>query len=699
MSYLKKVALALAANEKKHKTVFNYTIPDLWDHEDVCVDRKINVKDGNVIVNPFQFYKEVITQVILKNGSTKVDYHTPYFLGQPKKLPSSLSDGAWIRHSYAYSMMVRSSASYDHDRSGHLENENLYGLKETGTFVKAIALLPFLKRMGIDVVYMLPISKYSLKDKKGELGSPYGVSNFFKLDEGLKDPMTGDSLSVEDEFKAFVEACHRLDMKVIIDIIPRTNSVNSDLIVDHPEWFYWINHSDLADYKPPLVPTLDNVLPAKAIYLEEVFKSEEVIAHIKKFKPNPKSTHPKKWDECVKAWQDAHGSVEILDLVQDMFGLTIAPAFSDGINDPQPAWSDVTFFRLFLDHPLNSQPFLEKIGHVEPYILFDVAKSSYNPGSVINQPLWDTLTDIIPYFQRNFGIDGARIDMGHALPDPLITMILDKARQLDPNFCFIAEELDVENAKVSMEKGYNMIIGDGFIRLPRVNEGFFNSFVYTSVNMESPLFAVGETHDTPRLAAREGGEKLSKMVTLYSLFIPNTIPFLNSGQEVFERQPMNTGLDCRPDEAYQLSEDDPYYGKLALFDKYAFHMNHKDRFVLPQLLEKASKIRESYIESIVSKEHTYPLGFSAPWDPAAGMGFVKGKKALIAVVNTDFYHHQTHTVKLDSLPSEFFGTQVSCKLVFSSENTPHLNAHVNEHKVLMIHCAPAEVVCFELEIL
>ena len=237
MSYLKKVALALAANEKKHKTVFNYTIPDLWDHEDVCVDRKINVKDGNVIVNPFQFYKEVITQVILKHGTTKVDYHAPYFLGQPKKLPSSLSDGAWIRHSYAYSMMVRSSASYDHDRSGHLENENLYGLKETGTFVKAIALLPFLKRMGIDVVYMLPISKYSLKDKKGELGSPYGVSNFFKLDEGLKDPMTGDSLSVEDEFKAFVEACHRLDMKVIIDIIPRTNSVNSDLIVDHPEWF------------------------------------------------------------------------------------------------------------------------------------------------------------------------------------------------------------------------------------------------------------------------------------------------------------------------------------------------------------------------------------------------------------------------------------------------------------------------------
>lgn len=697
MSYLKKVSLALAAQEKKQKTVFNYAIPDLWDHENVCVDRKIVVRDGNVIVNPYQFYREIITQVILKHGKAKIDYHSSYFLGQPKKLPLGLENGSWIRHSYAYSMMIRSSASYDHDRSGYLENENLYGLKETGTFVKAIALLPFLKRMGIDVVYMLPISKYSLKDKKGELGSPYGVSNFFKLDEGLKDPMTGDSVTVEDEFKAFVEACHRLDMKVIIDIIPRTNSVNSDLIVDHPEWFYWIKHEDLADYKPPHVPTLASGLPAKAIYLEDVYKSEEVIAHIKKFQPNPKSTHPEMWAKCIKKWTESQGELEILDLVQDYFGLTIAPAFSDGINDPQPAWSDVTFFRLYLDHPLNAQPHLEKIGHVEPYILFDVAKASYNPGSVINEPLWETLTDIIPFFQRNFGIDGARIDMGHALPEELVANILAKARALDPNFCFIAEELDVENAKSSMEKGYNMIIGDGFIRLPRVREGFFNNFVYSAMNMESPLFAVGETHDTPRLAAREGGEKLAKMITLYSLFIPNTIPFLNSGQEVFERQPMNTGLDCRPNEAFQLPEEDPYYGKLALFDKYAFHLNHKQRFLLPTLLAQASSLRSQYVHAITSKEYTFPLGFSAPWDPAAGMAFHNGNKVLLAIVNTDVYNVQTHTVRLDSLPRQFFSPHATLSLVFSSENNAHPHAHVNEYQILVLHMAPGEVVCFELE--
>ena len=60
--------------------------------------------------------------------------------------------------------------------------------------------------------------------------------------------MTGDELSVEDEFKALVEACHCQDIKVIIDLIPRTNSVNSDLIAEHPDWFYWIEADQLDTY-------------------------------------------------------------------------------------------------------------------------------------------------------------------------------------------------------------------------------------------------------------------------------------------------------------------------------------------------------------------------------------------------------------------------------------------------------------------
>jgi starch synthase (maltosyl-transferring) len=681
MKHLKKLSKAIQAQEKQNKHVFNYAIPELWDQPNICTDHKINVNDGHVLVNPYQFYRELIDSVICKQ--------------KPDQTPTKTTHGEWIKDAFVYSMMVRATGSFDHDRSSSLQDENIYGLKETGTFLKAIAYLPTLKRMGIDVIYMLPISKYSRKDKKGELGSPYGVSNFFKIDEGLKDPITG-SCSVEDEFKAFVEACHLLGMRVIIDIIPRTNSVNSDYILDHPDWFYWISVDDLEDYKPPMVPSLAKGLPAKKQYFKEMFESEEVINHIRKFKANPKEKNPQKWEALVKQFKE-NPDGEILDLVQKTFGLTIAPAFSDRINDPQPAWSDVTFFRLYLDHPTASLPFLKNLGDVQPYLLYDVAKSSYNPGKIVNQPLWDTLTEIIPHFIKQYGIDGARIDMGHALPEPLVESILKKAREVDENFTFIAEELDVENAKSSIKKGYNMIIGDGFIRLPRIKEGLFNSFVYGAINLEATMFAVGETHDTPRLSARDGDESLCEMITLANLFIPNTVPFLNSGQEVFEKQPMNTGLDCRVDEAFLLDKDHPYYGKLALFDRFAFNYNHPKRWLITNHLEKLIPIRKKYLSSLTSKKNVYPLGFSAPWDRASGMAFTHGNDCLLVIVNTEFDKTVTHTVKVDNLPPKFLAAEATLSCVFSSKENTHLNTTINEHNIIYLECAPFEVILFELK--
>ena len=136
-------------------------------------------------------------------------------------------------------------------------------------------------------------------------------------------------------------------------------------------------------------------------------------------------------------------------------------------------------------------------------ILFDTIKSNLYKGNIINEGLWATLSNIIPFYQQNYGIDGARIDMGHALPSELIHRIIANARTNDPDFCFIAEELQDENAKVSRDNGYNMIIGYGFFQEPRTYEHRTHKFMYDSRHLPCPVFAGGETHDTPRLAARE----------------------------------------------------------------------------------------------------------------------------------------------------------------------------------------------------
>ena len=86
---------------------------------------------------------------------------------------------------------------------------------------------------------------------------------------------------------------------MIIDLIPRTNSVNSDLIAEHPDWFYWVEADQLDAYTPPFVPGVEPGSVADPQSLELMYASEEVLEHIRKFKPNPQSIDQKKWKMVV----------------------------------------------------------------------------------------------------------------------------------------------------------------------------------------------------------------------------------------------------------------------------------------------------------------------------------------------------------------------------------------------------------------
>ena len=585
---------------------YNYIIPDLWNAWG------FPAKGALQQVHPYRFYHDVITEYILPKARPGIDYTKP--------LAKEGCGGDWIRQSTIYSLMVRTSTSWDHDASGELESANEDGFKETGTFVKTLALLPLLKKMGVDVLYLLPISKFSTRDKKGDLGSPYAVQNFFELDPSLKDPITANEMTIEEEFAALVEACHILGIRVVFDIIPRTNAIDSDLIKKHPNWFYWIGEEDLKNYAPPKVPTLGSTLPPRKKYLSDIYKSPEVWEHLRKFRTAPNLSEPVKWQKLVDS-----APADFPEAIKKEFGLVIAPAFSDHINDIQPPWSDVTFFRLFLDHPSDSQIHL-KGANLPPYILFDTIKANIHEGRLPNWRLWNVLADIMPYFQNQFGIDGARIDMGHALPKDLVSLLITRSRKVDPDFALIAEELDPANAEKAIKNGYNVIIGDGFMKEPRVAEYKTHEFMYGAASLHCPVFACGETHDTPRLAARPGGRTLSRMLTVMNMFVPGGIPFINSGQEVYEIQPMNMGLDCYEGEDLRLPKDDPFYGKLALFDRFAFHYQNKDRWELPDLLDAASRIRKSDLETFTNLDNALLLGFDSPKDPAIAFGYIQNRR-------------------------------------------------------------------------
>jgi len=99
-----------------------------------------------------------------------------------------------------------------------------------------ISLLPYLKNLGINILYMLPISKMSNVFKKGEIGSPYAVKNPIELDDTYADPLL-EGIDVQEQFKALVQAAHLLGIRIVLDFIPRTAARDSDLIKEHPDWF------------------------------------------------------------------------------------------------------------------------------------------------------------------------------------------------------------------------------------------------------------------------------------------------------------------------------------------------------------------------------------------------------------------------------------------------------------------------------
>lgn len=673
----------------KDKQTYNYTVPDLWNCFNYEEKKYKKTPDNELIVNPYDFYSSIIKDYILPNKKDNIDYKISLSKGHNISLPKTkYRGGDWIKKSVVYSTMVRASAAWDNDRSGALETSNIYQMPETGSFVRMLAMLPLLKKIGVDTVYMLPISKFSLKDKKGELGSPYGVSNFNELDPNLKDALTKDSMTLEEEFEAFVEACHILNMRVMIDIIPRTNSVENDLIKDYPDWFYWIKASEYNNYKVPKVDGIHSTATPNLENMEKAYQCKDTLRHINMFQYNPKKQNETLWNK-IKDKENLSAEIE------KHFNLRIAPAFSDHINDPQPPWTDVTFFRMYEDFPQETVGFLDTTNRA-PYILFDTIKSNIYHGKLPNLQLWNKLADIVPSYQRRFGIDGARIDMGHALPAKLLDMIISKARETDKDFCFIAEELQISNAETAYNAGYNMIIGNGFNMEPRVFEGKLQRFMMNSNSLPLPVFACGETHDTPRLAARDGNEQLAKTLTVLNMFMPNGVPFINSGQEVFERQPMNTGLDCRENEEFNLPQNDPYNGKLALFDKYQFHYTNDRRWELPDILDEIKHIRNKWLSIITSNKSYEPIYSNDGSKTFIGIAYYRKTKSakgniLLILANGNPYHEVYSKPSIKLLRALSKNDSTSGELLFSTHEGPREFAQFIDHNILDIHLGAGEV--------
>lgn len=97
-----------------------------------------------------------------------------------------------------------------------------------GTFRAAEAHLPRLKELGIVIVWLMPIHPIGEKNRKGTLGSPYSVKDYYGV-----NPEFGTL----DDLKHFVATAHALGLYVILDWVANHSAWDCNLTTEHPEWY------------------------------------------------------------------------------------------------------------------------------------------------------------------------------------------------------------------------------------------------------------------------------------------------------------------------------------------------------------------------------------------------------------------------------------------------------------------------------
>ena len=116
----------------------------------------------------------------------------------------------------------------DWHKNATIYEVNLRHYTKENTFKSFEAQIPRLKEMGIDILWFMPINPVSVKNRKGELGSPYSIGDYYK---------TNPDYGTLDDFKSMVKAIHDAGMHIIIDWVPNHTGWDNPWITEHPDWY------------------------------------------------------------------------------------------------------------------------------------------------------------------------------------------------------------------------------------------------------------------------------------------------------------------------------------------------------------------------------------------------------------------------------------------------------------------------------
>ncbi len=113
-------------------------------------------------------------------------------------------------------------------KGANIYEVNIRQYTAEGTFNAFAQHLPRLKDMGVEIVWLMPVTPISKLKMLGSLGSYYACSSYTAI-----NPEFGTMA----DFLALVQAVHSQGMKIIIDWVANHTGADHRWSIEHPDWY------------------------------------------------------------------------------------------------------------------------------------------------------------------------------------------------------------------------------------------------------------------------------------------------------------------------------------------------------------------------------------------------------------------------------------------------------------------------------
>ncbi len=124
-------------------------------------------------------------------------------------------------------------------RKAVLYEVNIRQYTPEGTFRAFATHLPRLRRLGVDILWFMPLYPIGEEGRKGTLGSYYAVKDYLEV-----NPEFG----TKAELKALIDTAHAMGFRVLFDWVANHTARDHSWATEHPEWY---EHDSLGHFVSP----------------------------------------------------------------------------------------------------------------------------------------------------------------------------------------------------------------------------------------------------------------------------------------------------------------------------------------------------------------------------------------------------------------------------------------------------------------